>query len=96
MSSSRSREAAFDLLIRLTGDDVAVLQKFIEENLHKLVTDYMPVPDKWGVRAFTKSTKYQKYVGLRNMGTTCYMNSILQQWFMIPSFRYNILGIENN
>lgn len=30
------------------------------------------------------------------MGATCYMNSILQQFFMIPTFRYNILGIERN
>ena len=30
------------------------------------------------------------------MGMTCYMNSVLQQFFMIPSFRYNILGIEND
>jgi ubiquitin carboxyl-terminal hydrolase 34 len=38
----------------------------------------------------------QKYVGLRNLGCICYMNSMMQQFFMIPTFRYNLLGIEDN
>ena len=28
------------------------------------------------------------------MGATCYMNSIMQQFFMIPSFRYHLLATE--
>jgi len=32
------------------------------------------------------------YVGLMNQGATCYMNSLIQQLFMIPSFRYAILA----
>ena len=31
------------------------------------------------------------YVGLRNQGATCYMNSLLQQLFMIPQFRRAII-----
>jgi len=33
------------------------------------------------------------YVGLRNFGCTCYMNSLIQQLFMIPEFRAGILRI---
>ncbi len=33
-------------------------------------------------------------VGLRNQGATCYMNSLLQQLFHIPSFRDGILGLQ--
>ena len=36
------------------------------------------------------------YVGLTNLGATCYMNSILQQLFMIYPFRYAILGTNQN
>ena len=36
-----------------------------------------------------------KYVGLKNMNSTCYLNSIIQQLFMIPSFRETIIKIEN-
>lgn len=37
------------------------------------------------------------YVGLRNYGCTCYMNSLMQQLFMIKEFRNGILqsSIQN-
>lgn len=33
------------------------------------------------------------FVGLLNQGATCYMNSLMQQFFMIPQFRYSILSL---
>jgi ubiquitin C-terminal hydrolase len=32
------------------------------------------------------------YVGLHNLGCTCYMNSLLQQMFMTPGFGEAILN----
>jgi ubiquitin carboxyl-terminal hydrolase 9/24 len=32
------------------------------------------------------------FCGLKNAGATCYMNSVLQQLFMVPSIRIGILG----
>ena len=37
-----------------------------------------------------------KYVGLKNMTATCYLNSIIQQLYMIPMFRETILKINNS
>ena len=38
------------------------------------------------------SFKKYGHVGLKNLGCICYMNSILQQVYMVPTFRYAILG----
>ncbi|XP_047391135.1 probable ubiquitin carboxyl-terminal hydrolase FAF-X isoform X5 [Sciurus carolinensis] len=34
------------------------------------------------------------FVGLKNAGATCYMNSVIQQLYMIPSIRNSILKVE--
>ena len=38
----------------------------------------------------------KEFIGLRNMSSTCYMNSILQQFFMIPMLRETILNIKDD
>ena len=59
----------------------------------------MPIPTKWNVKIFfnnMRAMRHQRFIGLTNLGATCYMNSILQQIFMIPAFRYNLLCIEDH
>ena len=40
------------------------------------------------------SFKKHGHVGLKNLGCICYMNSILQQIYMVPTFRYAIMGFN--
>jgi ubiquitin C-terminal hydrolase len=44
-----------------------------------------------------KEKNYKKlgYVGLKNIGCICYLNSILQQMYNVPSFRYAILSADD-
>lgn len=42
----------------------------------------------------TKS--FYGFVGLKNLGCICYMNAMLQQFFMTPTFRYAILMANDN
>ena len=38
--------------------------------------------------------KKEKFVGLKNLGCTCYMNSLFQILYLIPKFRESILNTE--
>lgn len=42
-----------------------------------------------------KNTKAKGLVGISNLGAICYMNSVLQQFFMIPKFKNTILTLSN-
>ena len=41
------------------------------------------------------SKKQHGYVGLKNLGCICYMNSVMQQMYMVPSFRKGILAADD-
>jgi len=43
--------------------------------------------------AHEDTLKEQCFIGLKNFGATCYINSLLQQFFMLPEFRYHILSL---
>ena len=39
--------------------------------------------------------KASGYVGLRNIGGYCYLNSVIQQLFYIPQFKYSIMNVDD-
>jgi ubiquitin carboxyl-terminal hydrolase 9/24 len=49
----------------------------------------------WNITSLKNEKSSTGFVGLKNIGCICYMNSIMQQLFMIPSFRKAILEVED-
>uniref|UniRef100_A0A2C9KAF6 Ubiquitinyl hydrolase 1 n=1 Tax=Biomphalaria glabrata TaxID=6526 RepID=A0A2C9KAF6_BIOGL len=94
-SNSESRVAAYDLLAELTNKCSYNLRIICKELLmmHHQYTDnkkeweYMPPVDG---RASCG------YVGLKNGGATCYMNSVLQQLYMTPGVPEAILSVDED
>ena len=41
------------------------------------------------------SSRQHGHVGLKNLGCICYMNSIMQQIYMVPTFRYAVMHADD-
>ena len=75
---NKSREEAYQLLNQLISSSSFLMNRFLDQNLLPLIetikkpTGWMYVPP--GASTMEKS---QSYVGLKNLGCICYMNSMM-------------------
>ena len=70
------------------------MDSFLKKCMLPLITR-IKVHDGWGYVPSSSSSTKQAFVGLRNLGCICYMNSMMQQFFMIPQFRYQLLSADD-
>lgn len=52
-------------------------------------------PEAFAHQPEGESRSMYSYSGLKNLGATCYMNSMLQQLYMIPAFKYLLLSVDD-
>ena len=78
-------------LIKSSGN---LMKKFLEQQLVPLINT-IKRPKTWNYQPSSSEDAKQKYVGLRNLGCICYMNSMMQQFFMVPAFRYNLMCVDD-
>eukprot|EP00960_Hanusia_phi_P075978 768493-Hanusia_phi.AAC.5 len=90
----RTRETAFELLSALVED--------CQSTQNEVLNCLLKLHDKREFRSLYLYRPWQLdkapcgYVGLRNLGATCYMNSLIQQLFYVPEFRRNLLQVDTN
>jgi len=90
-----AREVAYELLIQLVKKSPLLMTDFIRDHLSPLLS-LIRAPKGWNYQPDGQMGRMaQKYVGLKNLGCICYMNSMMQQFFMIPAFRYNMLCADD-
>lgn len=95
--SHLSRYAAFNLLFVLCRNSAGSIGKVVGRlmPMHVRAAWRTKKNSDWLVAAESNYKSETGYVGLKNLGATCYMNSLLQQLYMIPTFRNEILAAAN-
>jgi ubiquitin C-terminal hydrolase len=94
--SKTSRDKAVQLILIAAKGSPSVHEDVVR--LLSLLLDKSSLPVDWSIDIFEKSseekTSRTHYVGLKNQGCTCYLNSLIQQLFIIPSLRNDILNVK--
>lgn len=94
-TSGPTNMAAFDLLVGLCTGCVHNLRKVSEMLTEMFHSDKDDVLIEWEYLPPVGPRPSNGFVGLKNAGATCYMNSVLQQLFMIEGIRNGVLSASN-
>jgi ubiquitin carboxyl-terminal hydrolase 9/24 len=94
--SSNSRKAAFSLLSALCYNNPTYVERLLNFLLeyHELGFWRSKRFMSWNIVCSSEEKSSTNFVGLQNLGCICYMNSLLQQFYMIPTLRETLLSTE--
>ena len=95
--SRQSRRLALQLLqsMAIGVNEITILA--VNYLKKPLLNNFWRTPSNadWFIVGITSERSETGYVGLENLGCTCYMNSLMQQLYMISDFRDTILETED-
>ncbi|XP_037071034.1 ubiquitin carboxyl-terminal hydrolase 24-like [Pollicipes pollicipes] len=91
-----SRTAAYRLLVELCRDCRENLELVCDQLVSRHHTFDGELSKEFEYAPPLDSRAACNYVGLRNAGATCYMNSVLQQLYMVPGLREAVLGVQDD
>ncbi len=92
--TKESRAAAYSLLSTVVKADPQALASLVHDCLLPL-TKKIKVRTGWAYTPSSDSRSFHGYSGLRNLGCICYMLAMIQQFYMVPSFRYGLLEVQD-
>ncbi|RWS11107.1 putative ubiquitin carboxyl-terminal hydrolase FAF-X-like protein [Dinothrombium tinctorium] len=93
-NSSATLTAGFDVLVALCTGCIPNLKYVADTLIEMFYSDNEQPLTEWEYLPPIGPRPTRGFVGLKNAGATCYMNSVLQQLYMIPEIRDGILMVE--
>lgn len=88
-----SRTSALRLLLDLASGNAELMNSLCLKTLDLYETQTFSSNWDYAPSATEKSTC--NFTGLRNLGATCYVNSLVQQFHMNPQFRERLFSVED-
>ncbi|KAK2704726.1 ubiquitin carboxyl-terminal hydrolase 24-like [Artemia franciscana] len=91
-----SRAAAYYVLVELaTGcrENLEILSKKLVAIHHRFNPD---MTKEFEYEPAVEGRSVSNFVGLKNAGATCYMNSVIQQLFLVPSISEAVLSVQED
>ena len=97
-TNQQLRQVCYKFILTMLKNSIENFEKFFSVNI-------LDSEKKEEKKVSSKENRYsyisnygrnEGHVGLKNLGCICYMNSMLQQYFMTPALRYNILKVNDN
>ena len=85
-----TRTAAFELLSEVCRGESDSLKTLLNCGLNSLSRN-LPKVSSWSYTASQGKRSELGYVGIYNLSSICYMNAMLQQFYLTPTFRYGLL-----
>ena len=52
-------------------------------------------PEKAGFSPQADARSYYGFCGIKNLGAVCYMNSMMQQFYNVPTFRFSLMAAND-
>ena len=86
---------AFNFLLTI----ISLKEEYFNIILPKIINQHINIEKKkvgLPVDSPLRDFEKQKFIGLKNFGATCYLNSLLQQMYMIPTFKESLFQFNIN
>lgn len=92
--TKESRTAAYKLLAAMCHSSLACQSYLLRNCLEPLCSTIQP-HNGWSYIPSSESRSRNGFAGLKNLGCICYMIAMIQQFYMVPTFRYGLMSTDD-
>ncbi|CAD8115825.1 unnamed protein product [Paramecium sonneborni] len=90
LQSQDTRKAGYEIVQKLFANEklMNIFEQYFSCSFWRTSSN-----TNWNIVQTQQSKSQTGFVGLRNLGCICYMNSLMQQLFTLPNFRESVLSL---